>query len=374
MKLGIITWFTGSNYGTNLQAIALQYYLRNQGYEVNIINYEVPLQNVKREKKPFIKRLLYQPEKYAIKIALKRYEPEIEKRDRKIFNAICNNCILTPQIKTIEELISVCNTFDLLICGSDQIWNPNWYDRFYFADYDGINTRCISYAPSMGVNAIPEEVIPKIAHSISRLKCISVREEKAADLLAPYLHQRPEVVVDPTLLLTKEDWLKIFPEKKQENQDYILALFLSDEKAHLSAAKKFAKAHNCKLILIPYKGITYLQCADKRADAGLGDLFDLIRNANYILTDSFHITVFSIIHRKQFFTFQRFRENTFSSQNVRVSNLLKMVDLLDRLIPYQSSEICDLNNISYNNHVKKLNLEIERSKCFLKRSIEYTKS
>lgn len=374
MKLGIITWFTGSNYGTNLQAIALQYYLRNQGYEVNIINYEVPPPNVKKEKKSFIKKLLYQPEKYAIKIAMKRYEPKIEKRNRKIFNAVCSNCIFTPQIKNTEELISVCNTFDLLICGSDQIWNPNWYDRFYFADYDGINTKCISYAPSMGVNTIPVEVIPKIAHSISRLKCISVREEKAADLLAPYVSQRPEVVVDPTLLLTKADWLKLFPEKKQESGNYVLAFFLNDEKDHLSATRKFAETHNCKLILIPYKGITYLQCADKRADAGLEDLFDLIRNAEYVLTDSFHITVFSIIHRKQFFTFQRFKENSFTSQNVRVTNLLKMADLLDRLIPYQSSKIRDFNSIDYNDHIERLNLEIEKSKRFLKKAIEYNVS
>lgn len=371
MKIGIITWFTGSNYGTNLQAIALQYYLRNQGHEVNIVNYEI---SPPSEKRPFIKRLLNQPRKYLFKICMKRYKGEIAERDKKLANAIKDKCILTKKITDEEELIKVCNSFDLLICGSDQIWNPNWYDRFYFADFDEINTKRISYAPSMGVNSIPEKIIPEIKRSIGRLKYVSVREEKAADLLSPYLCKRPKVVIDPTLLLSKEEWNNIFPEKKHETGEYILSFFLNDERAHLCAAKKFAKKHNYKLVIIPYKGTTYFQNADIRADAGLEEFINLIRSAKYILTDSFHMTVFSIIYRKQFYTFQRFEENTFTSQNVRVTNLLDVVNLSERLIPYQTTVIQEKKYINYDNQVKKLNLEIEKSKMFLKKAIEDTRS
>lgn len=370
MKIGIITWFTGPNYGTNLQAIALQYYLRSYGYKVDIINYEVPPVNVSKEKKPFIRKLLYQPKKYAIKFALNRYKSRIVERDRKLSNSISTKCILTPKIETIDELIKTCNEFDLLICGSDQIWNPNWYDKFYFADYDGITTNRISYAPSMGVNAIPDSVVAEIQHGLKQFKAVSVREEKAAELLAPYLTDKPQVVVDPTLLLTSEEWLDIFPEDVYEGNDYVFAFFLNDEKRHLEAAKKFAKRLNNKLILVPYKGTTYLQNADIRADAGLEDMLNLIRNAKYVITDSFHITVFSIIYRKQFYTFQRFKEDEFTSQNVRVTNLLRMVDLSERLIPYQSTQIDMLDAINYDGHIEKLNIEIEKSKEFLKNAIE----
>lgn len=366
MKIGVITWFTGSNYGTNFQAIALQYYLRGQGHEVNVINYEIPPSSKKR---PFIKRLLNQPRKYLFKIGMKRYEGKIAERDEKLFNAIKNKCILTKKINNKEELIEVCNSFDLLICGSDQIWNPNWYDRFYFADFDEINTKRISYAPSMGVNSIPKKIIPEIKRSINKLSCVSVREEKAADLLAPYLCERPEVVVDPTLLLTQKEWTNIFPEKQHEAGEFILAFFLNDEKAHLFAAKKFAKEQNCKLIIVPYKGNTYFQNVDIRADAGLEEILDLIRSARYILTDSFHMTVFSIIYRKQFYTFQRFEENEFTSQNVRVINLLDLMNLSERLIPYQSRTIRKKKHINYDDHIKKLNLEIEKSKIFLEKAI-----
>lgn len=370
MKIGIITWFTGPNYGTNLQAIALQYYLRIHGYKVDIINYEVPPVNVSKEKKTFIRKLLYQPKKYAIKFALNRYKSRIVERDRKLSNLISTKCILTPKIETIDELIKTCNEFDLLICGSDQIWNPNWYDKFYFADYDGITTNRISYAPSMGVNAIPDSVVAEIQHGLKQFKAVSVREEKAAELLAPYLTDKPQVVVDPTLLLTSEEWLDIFPEDAYEGNDYVFAFFLNDEKRHLEAAKKFAKRLNNKLILVPYKGTTYLQNADIRADAGLEDMLNLIRNAKYVITDSFHITVFSIIYRKQFYTFQRFKEDEFTSQNVRVTNLLRMVDLSERLIPYQSTQIDMLDDINYDGHIEKLNIEIEKSKEFLKDSIK----
>lgn len=370
MKIGIITWFTGPNYGTNLQAIALQYYLRSRGNEVNLINYEVPAVNVRKDKKSFIRKLLYQPKKYAIKFAMNRYKYQIAERDRKLRNSITTKCILTPEIKTIDELIKICNEFDLLICGSDQIWNPNWYDKFYFADYTGITTNRISYAPSMGVNAIPDSVAVEIQHGLKQFKAISVREEKAAELLASYLIEKPQVVVDPTLLLTSEEWMDIFPEKSCEGDNYIFAFFLNDEKAHLEATKKFAKRLNYKLILVPYKGATYLQNVDIRANAGLEDILDLIRNAKYVITDSFHITVFSIIHRKQFYTFQRFKEDEFTSQNVRVTNLLNMVDLPERLITYLSTEINMLDDINYDGHIEKLNIEIEKSKAFLMNSVE----
>lgn len=89
-----------------------------------------------------------------------RFKSEIAEREKKLSNAISDNCNLTSRINSEQELIEVCNTFDLLICGSDQIWNPNWYDRFYYADYNEICAVRISYACSMGVNTIPDIFFP----------------------------------------------------------------------------------------------------------------------------------------------------------------------------------------------------------------------
>lgn len=370
MKIGIITWFTGPNYGTNLQAIALQYYLRKEGHDVKIINYEVPPLKSKREKKNLFKKIVYQPEKYVCKYALNKNAKDIVSRNEKLANAIQKCCILTSKISSVSQLIETCNTFDLLVCGSDQIWNPNWYDRFYFADYDDIKTRRISYAPSMGVNAIPGDVIPEIKRSVSKFDIISVREEKAAELLEPFLKNKPSVVVDPTLLLSVAEWNDLFKKRKTEPNKYVLVFFLNDEISHLKATKNFAKKHSLKLIVVPYKGMTYLQKADIRADAGLEDLLNLIKDAEYVITDSFHITVFSIIYKKQFFTFQRFKEDSFTSQNVRVTSLLSMTNLTERMVPYQSTIIKELDEISYENHCAVLQNEIKNSKDFLKKAVE----
>lgn len=369
-KIGIITWFTGPNYGTNLQAIALQYYLRKQGYKVNIINYEVQFSKQETERKNWIRKLVYMPRKLVVNYAISKYRNEIEERDNKLTIAIQKNCILTSKVKNLNELINICNSYDLLICGSDQIWNPNWYNRFYFADYDEIKTRRIAYAPSMGVNAISDTVIPDIKRSISKFDHVSVRENKAADLLEPYTDRRPTVVVDPTFLVSKKEWECIFELKETDDQDYILAFFLNDEFNHLKATKKFAKRNSCRLILVPYKGITYLQSADICADAGVEDLLRLIKNAKYVVTDSFHITVFSIIFNKQFFTFQRFKDDEFTSQNVRVLNLLEMTGLEERLVPFKSKKIVDMEDITYSKCMMKLDNQIKNSKKYLNTAIE----
>lgn len=92
---------------------------------------------------------------------------------------IQRNCVFTEKITSEQNYIDVCNKCDILICGSDQIWNPNWYHRFYYADYDQIQSRIISYAPSMGVNAIREEQADEIKRSLSRLSAVSVREKRS---------------------------------------------------------------------------------------------------------------------------------------------------------------------------------------------------
>ena len=90
-----------------------------------------------------MERILAKKEYITYNFALKKFKEKIAKRDENLKDNIIKKCNLTEKIETKEKLIEVCNSFDLLICGSDQIWNPNWYDKFYFADYEEINTRKI---------------------------------------------------------------------------------------------------------------------------------------------------------------------------------------------------------------------------------------
>lgn len=370
MKIGIITWFTGPNYGTNLQAIALQYYLRKQGHDVEIVNCEVKSE-YDRNRRTFIEKIAFQPEKYAGKFArCVFFKDKINFRDEKLKNAIQKNCVLTRRCKNEKDLVDTFNSFDLLISGSDQIWNPNWYHRFYFADYDGVTTRKISYAPSMGVTKIEAEVEPEVRRSVSKYDVVSVREDKAVPLLEPYLTHKPEVVVDPTLLLDSNDWESIFPSTgKSPKEDYVLGIFVEGTISHMHAARRFAAKKHMKYVYIPYSGISYYQSGDRYADAGLEDLLELLRNAKYVITDSFHITVFSIIYKKQFYTIARFKENPITSQNSRIRNLLRISGLQDRELKYGTRKIVELPDINYASRMEMLQSEIDRSKQFLQESV-----
>ena len=131
MKIGIITWFTGPNYGTNLQAIALQFYLRKQGYKVEIVNCEVR-SDYSKNRQTLIERIEYFPEKWAQRFARRIFfKTEKAIRDEKLTKSIQKNCVLTRRCENEHDLVEVFNSFDLLVCGSDQIWNPNWYHRFF---------------------------------------------------------------------------------------------------------------------------------------------------------------------------------------------------------------------------------------------------
>lgn len=303
MKIGIITWFTGTNYGTNLQAIALQRYLRDLGHKVQIVNYEVNngpdvkitfLQKL-TDRHNLMTRVRRQPDKYALKYAVAKYGDKIEKRNKKLSLEIKEQCCLTERIHNETELIDCLRGFDLLICGSDQIWNPRWYDRFYYADYDGVKTRRISYAPSLGVNTILKGKVSEIKRSLSKFEAVSVREKKGAELLRPLMKIEPTVVIDPTFLLDVADWERIFPVKEKNNKKYLLSMFLTDNSSHWKAARQFAERKGLQHVVIPYCGFSYLHKADIRADAGLQEFLDLIRGAEYVLTDSFHVTAFSLI-------------------------------------------------------------------------------
>lgn len=364
MKIGIITWFKGNNYGTNLQAIALQQFLRNESYDVKLINFDVTA--TYHHRRNLKEKILYQPEKYITKYSFYKYKDDIRRRDSALEQLVRKHCIFTPEINNNQEYIDICNSFDVIICGSDQIWNPNWYNRCYYADFPEINVRKIAYAPSIGVNTIPENQINEIKRSLSSFEVISVREDQGAEILSNILPYRPKVVMDPTFLLTKEQWLKFTSQRKYiEDEKYVLSMFLTDNILHWRAANKFAQKKRMKHVIVPFCGFSYLHSGTVCAGVGIEELLNIINGASYVLTDSFHITVFSLIFQRQFYTFKRFKENKLTSTNARVSSLLKMVRADNHLLTYGTTNITEVNEIDYSFVSNRLDTKIIESKTFL---------
>ena len=373
MNIGVITWFSYENYGTKLQAIALQRYLKNMGHHVQLLNFTPPeLLTGTSSKESFWDKIKRQPNKYVNRYILKKNKKHIDIKCKKMDFLINQECSLTQKIKTDEDYIRVCNSFDLLICGSDQIWNPNLYHRYYFADFEQIKTPRISYAPSIGVNNIRTTIASKMKESLARFSLITVRESAGADVLKEITGRKIFTVLDPTFLLKKSEWISL-TRKTDCKEKYILCYFLSDNKNHWKAARRFAKAHGLKLYIIPQQGESYIQKGKIFPECGIEDFLELISKATFVLTDSFHGTVFSILFNTQFYVFERFKENEYSSQNSRIVDLLTDVSIMQRLNKFGSSRILESPNIEYDLVNQRIEQMILNSKNILNEGLSYGK-
>ncbi len=232
MKIGIVTWFHYKNYGTVLQAYALQSFLKSQGYKCELINY-IPLNNKTLIQKiklgNFKKRILNKIESYRFKFLSEVEKEELKKRNNKFEKFLNKNIDFTSKIYSYDDLLKLNDMFDCFICGSDQIWNPNNLNGFYFLDFVNDKRKKISYAPSFGVKYIQPSKEIKIQQWINKFDKISVREEDGANILNNLTQKDVQVVVDPTLLLSSKIWKEISI-NPGITDDYILCYFLGDKK------------------------------------------------------------------------------------------------------------------------------------------------
>ena len=279
--------------------------------------------------------------------------------------AVSDNCYFSTIVKNEKQYIDVCNSLDLLIFGSDQIWNPNWFHPFYYADYQQITTPRVAYAPSIGVTKIMSEKVEKYEKALERFAKISVREESGVEVIQRITKQECIKVVDPTLLLAASEWDEIFNTKSTDD-DYVLLYLLNDNKNHIQAAIEYAKKIGIKLKIIPYKNDTYLCNGEVIADAGPKEFLELIKNAHMVITDSFHGMIFSIIYRKQFYILTRFDDKKQDSQNSRIYQIIDEYGLHDRLQEYNACEILESRRIDYQKINRKINEQIEISLHYLR--------
>lgn len=369
MHIGIITWFDYENYGTKLQAIASYVYLKRLGHEVKFVDF-FPPKKQKNNNVNFLGRVQNKANYLALKYAAQIYEDKLCTRSYRMKQVISDLCECTEKIMNDREYIDACNQFDLLICGSDQIWNPNWYHPYYYADFAEIQSRKISYAPSIGVHVIPENIEERMRESLKKFETISVREERAAELLQRIIGYHPKKVVDPTMLLSKNEWENLIFLHEKKVKPYVLCYFLSDNRNHWLAARKFAKERDLDLAVIPQGGFSFFQKAEIHADTGVREFLELIKNSQCVLTDSFHGTVFSILFEKEFYIFERFKQDQCVSQNDRVIELVKQFDVQNHLLKFNSRKIVDQPPIDYKKIRCTLNKLKAESESFLISAIE----
>ena len=343
-NIGITTMFHNSeNYGGVLQAYALAEVLSQMGFQAEQIliqseskrsKQEKPL-NICSELKRIIKRNIIRT---LNKIILFFLTKKLSQRSG-AFEQFRDCVPHSEKIYTSLNIEECLKKYDIFITGSDQVWNMNWYNRNYFLDFVPRDKVKISYAASMPDVNISNEEKEIVKNHLESFDAVSVRESNTAIFLEELTGKKTECVLDPTLLLGKEDWDKICSDKIV-NYKYIFCYFLGDDMRERKIAKEFAKKLKLKIVTLPHLDLI------KKSDIFFGDrklynvspqmFISLIKNAEYVLTDSFHAAVFSNIFKTKYYVFERVGTIEMSS---RISTLLKITNTNERYLENNKATI-----------------------------------
>ena len=323
IKLGIIThYYKSTNYGGVLQAYALCDFLRKQGIDAEQICYEKcsptglrhRLGQQYRAISESIKKFQHQTEYKNISVRIKAFSHFRE--------AVIPH---SEEVYTHHTLSKVASEYDVFITGSDQVWHPNAVCDAYLLNFYKKGIKKISYAASVASADIPEEMRAYYKNSLADYKAVSVREESSVKMIQELSPVSVHWVVDPVFLLTADEWLQIATPIKTETK-YVFCYFLGEGVKMRTLAQKYADAHGCQVVSLPYLEGTYRECDDGFGDERLFDVspekfITLIKNASCVFTDSFHAMAFSLILNKQYFVFERKATAQMKSRIESLSNI-----------------------------------------------------
>lgn len=336
MKIGIITFHAAFNYGSMLQAYALQTFLEKQGHQVEIINFRPEIQ-----KKGYPKPLKWKDNGNII-LSLKRiiFTPvDVCKLYRKwnFFNSFLHKYLhITKEYTSLNELREHSFDIDLLITGSDQIWNTDAFDfsEAYFGKFVSDKTVKIAYAPSMGPEPESQNVsyLKKLLQGYS---AVSVREERTKQfLVSNHIYNNVDVVLDPTMLLKESDYDSLYDKRPLVEGDYIFYYTPGGARHEfLKIADKLGDKYKMRVIVensYTPGDLKMYHHIRSYSVVGPSEFLNLVKNAKIVCGASFHLMVFAIIFNKNFFCIN-------GDVDSRLNNLMKITGNQDRIISTQSS-------------------------------------
>ena len=271
----------------------------------------------------------------------KRTNPEYARnltvRDR-IFSDFAESKFKLSGLYTSKaELGRKAHSYDAFVVGSDQLWLPsNISADYYTLNFVPEEVKKIAYATSFGVSQLPHKQAEMARHFLNRLNAIFVRETSGQKLIRQLTGKEVPLVCDPTLLFTAEEWNRQAPQTRKIQENYLLCYFLGNNPEQRNFAKKLADALNCKIVQLPNLD-EYIKSDEGFAtyplyDVSPLDFIALIRDARFVLTDSFHCTVFSTLFEKPFFSFRRYNNDSLVSTNSRIYSLLDTFGIPERLL------------------------------------------
>ena len=390
-KIGIISfYYNNHNYGGMLQAYALCEFLNQSEFNAEQICYvrnNKPLENAKNPTKHDKHKIVkyFNPKNYLRFAKKKLYrfadkyhisnKPDWKVRIEK-FNKFQNSIPHSQEVYYKDTIEQSCKKYDKFIVGSDQVWNMAWTDDTYFLSFLNDKKRKISYAASFGNTNFSDEQLKFIKEKLLGFKAISVREEHSADVLKQILPEKSvEWVLDPTLLLEREDWDKLAAERLIKKKYIVCYIFGEDDKLR-NLVKQFAKDKKIKIVNIAH----LYDYRITKSDIGFGDykfnnispneFISLIKYSECVFTNSFHACVFASVYHKNFFVFRR---HDLMDMTDRIYSLCQLFECQDNFC--NTDDKCNIeyiNKIYQTNNNKELKLFKKmqnKSKTFLINSL-----
>lgn len=360
MRIAIITFSDfNTNFGSILQALALKSFLQSEGHEVTFIRY--------REFHPSSHQetLMGRIRSLLIKLYYFLYRGESRSRALNFRTFIDNHLNHTRLYTSEKDLESNLEDFDAYICGSDQIWNVDCLGGLrtpYFLKFAPANKLKIAYAPSMGDYHPTDEVKIQIGELLKKFDAVSTRENGTSLLISRILGKDVPTVVDPTLLLNKEQWLNVVGKTNVPKEDYAVCYFVRRHPQAEKIVKYFKHKYKIPIYnvsdnLIHIKGTKndFITCAP--------DTFvNLVANAKFCIGASFHLAAFSTIFDKHCFVI------TTNHNESRIKELFGMVEREDHMTYGDFFTLPELySSIDY----RQYNFVVEKSKDFLRKGLGY---
>lgn len=349
-KAVVITLHYVNNFGSVLQTYATQSFFENIGFQTSIANYVRDNYRFEYLAKDAYKRYRKRKDFFSLPpIAFILYLRWrfIYKKQTRVFNSFRKKYLnISPLLSSLDSLASFYKHYDLYVVGSDQVWNYEYNSGHipeYFLEFAPVNARKLSFSSSFGLNSINEEMSVVIRNQLSSFSGISVREENAVKMLNDIGIKNAVHVLDPTLLISKDEWTsKMSLNKKRNiNEKYIFLYQLNKNEEMDSFAYDLAKDNNLKLIVVSSHCSLNKKANVKRIkQPTVFDFLNLILYADYVVTDSFHGTAFSINFHKNFYSFLPPKYGS------RIESILKILDLEKRLITKQGKTV-DTQSIDY---------------------------
>lgn len=367
MKIGILTFHFGINYGGVLQCYALQTFLEEQGHDVEIINFIPPGFSYLSwwRGNGYRQSLLH-----GLRKAYCRFRHA--DRQRKKFESFRKKYLKISKPYTVDSMSGITDDYSAIIVGSDQVWNPSqhYHAAYFLHPFVNFRGKRISYAPCCARNFVDNDNFQLLRESLLRFDSLSIRNMETRDFVNNIIEINPEIVVDPTLLTDADN--NIDSEISLKN-DYILAYVLGNEingghSAVISEIKNRYGNLPVYAIILSENKPQFFSWSDKSYwDIGPAQWVTLIKNASFIYTDSFHGLLFALKHKKPFLAYysERDRASRFIDLSARYN--------LGTFIVNSYAEAIEKGSFNkppdYTEIESLLSVEVKRSISFLKNAL-----